>query len=412
MSEAENKKVRKVKRKIESNLNTLSIGTITSINDFMIEATGINNAFLYEEVSIPNKASGFIAKINYNKVVILLCDIKKTVSIGDDVRALDREYKCAYSVESLGRICDIHGTNLISNKEMDNLVNIGINANITKLLDRRIRERKLETGIGGIDLLYPIKKGSSVLISGDEYSKKTNFALNIIANERNKDVVCFYLALNKSMKEVKSTYESLAKNEALTYTTLFLANANPAELIIAPIFVLNAAKELSKQNYDVLVVIDDMDEYEEAYRTIDSKINANNLTNNESILMDYANEEENASITILTISKNKNISSLVDAEIVLDSNLIKKGIYPGLDYNKSYTNIKIDDKENDILRDRVKESIKFYSDITDKYKNISIANYANNVSEEIKECKKIITSLNQKDFTHKSIEAIENEINK
>ena len=63
----------------------------------------------------------------------------------------------------------------------------------TPIMDRTSVNRPLETGLAGIDLIYPIGRGQRQLIIGDKKTGKTQIALDTILNQKDKDVLCLSL---------------------------------------------------------------------------------------------------------------------------------------------------------------------------------------------------------------------------
>ena len=88
------------------------------------------------------------------------------------------------------------------------------------LMDRGLVKREMLTGITGIDLIYPIGKGQRQLIIGDKKTGKTQIALDAIVNQKDKNMVCIYVALGKTKKEVKDIYYELTKRGAASYTII------------------------------------------------------------------------------------------------------------------------------------------------------------------------------------------------
>ena len=76
-------------------------------------------------------------------------------------------------------------------------------------MDRTAVNRPMLTGIAGIDLIYPIGKGQRQLIIGDKKTGKTQIALDTIVNQNKltkktkKPVICIYIAIGKTKKEIK-----------------------------------------------------------------------------------------------------------------------------------------------------------------------------------------------------------------
>ena len=71
-------------------------------------------------------------------------------------------------MDSMGKVIDIFGNDLIAGKRFDNLVEVPIENDPIPIMDRGLVEREFLTGITGIDMLYPIGRGQRQLIIGDK----------------------------------------------------------------------------------------------------------------------------------------------------------------------------------------------------------------------------------------------------
>ena len=168
MNEDIKKKIDNVKEKIDNNENVYSTGHIINVGNFIVEANGLQDVSFYESVNIANKAKGYIFGIYYNKVVIAITNQNEEIKVGDGVIAEGHEFRCKFSLDSIGKVVDIFGKDLIAGKVFDNLINIKLGEKSIPIIDRGIVNREFLTGITGIDLLYPIGKGQRQLIIGDK----------------------------------------------------------------------------------------------------------------------------------------------------------------------------------------------------------------------------------------------------
>ena len=60
-----------------------------------------------------------------------------------------------------------------------------------------------------IDWNVPTVNGQRQLIIGDKKTGKTQIALDTIYNQRGEDMVCIYVAIGKTKKDVKDIYSQL-----------------------------------------------------------------------------------------------------------------------------------------------------------------------------------------------------------
>ena len=113
-----------------------------------------------------------------NKVIVSLVHITDEVVPGDLVYALKKEFKCQFSLDSMGKVIDIFGNDLIAGKKFEKLIDVPIENPAIPIMDRTAVTREFLTGITGIDLMYPIGKGQRQLIIGDKKTGKTQIALD------------------------------------------------------------------------------------------------------------------------------------------------------------------------------------------------------------------------------------------
>ena len=57
----------------------------------------------------------------------------------------------------------------------------------------------------------------------DKKTGKTQIALDTILNQKDKDVLCIYIAIGKTKKALKEVYAELQKKGAMKYTLILAA---------------------------------------------------------------------------------------------------------------------------------------------------------------------------------------------
>ena len=340
--------------------STCDVGKVINIKEFIVEIVGLDNVSFYEKVNIANKAIGYVTKINVNSIIVALVSKKKEIVIGDSAYQTNEEFKGKFSSDSLGRITNIFGMDLLSNMQYKNSMEVSFEEDNIPLMDRTDVNRPLLTGIVGIDLIYPIGRGQRQLIIGDKKTGKTQVCLDTIVNQKGKNIVCIYVAIGKTKKEVKDIYYELLKRNAMDYTIIISAfNDDPAPvLVLTPYYALTVAKMIMLGKRDVLVVIDDLKRHADAYREI-SLISGKNPGRDaypsdifylHSRLLEKGCQYKNgASITILPIVETRggditdyistNIISITDGQIVLSRKNFLKGEKPAINYGLSVSRL-------------------------------------------------------------------------
>mgnify|MGYP000284948461 CR=1 FL=1 len=67
----------------------------------------------------------------------------------------------------------------------------------------------LHTGILAIDSMFPIGRGQRELIIGDRQTGKTSIATDAILNQKDKDVLCIYVAIGQKASSIARVAEDL-----------------------------------------------------------------------------------------------------------------------------------------------------------------------------------------------------------
>ena len=255
---------------IEEGKNVYETGTVVKVLDYMIEVRGLPNVSYMERVEVQNKGYGYVNKIMPNSVMVAMMKIDTAIYVGDIVTSTTQEYKAYYSKDAMGRITNLFGQDLLTDKYYEHMEAIPIERETIPLMDRTKVERPLQTGITGIDLIYPIGKGQRQLIIGDKKTGKTQICLDTIVNQKGKNMICIYCAIGKTKKEVKNIYYELLQKGAMQYSLIIAAFNDdlPPVMTQTPYFALSVAQSYMENGYDVLVCLDDLKRHAESYREI------------------------------------------------------------------------------------------------------------------------------------------------
>lgn len=416
---------------IKNNNNVYNTGKVIKVNDYNIEVTGLNEVSFYEEVNIGEKASGYVFGIYPDRVIIALVKINEEIKPGDMVYALKKEFKCLFSLDSVGKVIDVFGNDLIAGKKFDNLVELSVENKNVPLMDRGLVKREMLTGITGIDLIYPIGKGQRQLIIGDKKTGKTQICLDTIVNQKDKNVLCIYVAIGKTKKEVKDIYYELTKRGAASYTIIVASfhDELPTRTYLTPYVALSIAESFMMQTYDVLVCLDDLKKHADIYRQISlaSKKTPgrdaypSDIFYTHSRLLEKGCQHKNGgSITILPIVETKggditdyistNIISICDGQIVLSTKNFSKGEKPAIDYGLSVSRLggNVQSSEMKKVGSKVRIELLSYLDVRQIYELANIDEMSEDLQRRLREGKMILDNLRQYKFSPKSKEEMIN----
>ena len=414
-----------VNAKVESihdNSNVFDVGTVVKVNDFIIEIMGLDNVMFYEKIQILDKAFGYVNNIKEDVVVVALLKVNSPVKVGDKAKATNELYAGAYSYSSVGRIIDLFGEDKLSSKTFDDLVDMPIERPTIPIMDRTTVNRPLLTGITGIDLMYPIGKGQRQLILGDKRTGKTQIGLDTIVNQNGKNVMCFYIAIGKTKKEVKNIYYELMKRGAISYTTIITAfnDELPPVISLIPYFGLSIAEDYLMKGYDVLVVIDDLKRHAEAYREISllsgktpgrDAYPADIFYTHSRLLEKGCQHKNGGSITILPIVETNggditdyistNIISITDGQIVLSTKSFQKGEKPAIDYGLSVSRLggQVQESSIKVIGNNVRRKLLGYLETRSVYELVNADEMSQELKNQFMEGSIILSNLTQYKFS-------------
>lgn len=426
-----NKKIEKIK----NNENVFDSGKVINVKDYIIEVSGLENVRFFEKVNIWEKGMGYVNQINENSVIVAIVKQNAPIKVGDIVNATGEQFKAIFAKEAIGRIVDLFGTDLLTGRAFEKIEYINIENPTIPIMDRRAVNRPMLTGISGIDLIYPIGKGQRQLIIGDKRTGKTQICLDTIVNQgkeirqNGEDIVCIYIAVGKTKKEIKVIYNELLKKNALSYTMMVVATNNdkPPVASLTPYVGLSIAEEYMKMKKDVIVVIDDLKKHADIYREI--SLISNKTPGREaypadifylhSRLLEKGCQYKNGgSITILPIVETKggditdyistNIISITDGQIVLSEKEFTRGNKPAINYGVSVSRLGGAVQEKDIkkLGAVIRRKFLSYLETKEVYELANMDEMSPELQKKMIEGKEIQKALNQEKFSPLSKEEI------
>ena len=427
MCDMELKKVDQKVEDIKNNNNIYSVGKVIKVNPYTVIVSGLTDITYYEEVDIAGKAKGFVFAVGKNNITVSLVEVSKEIHPGDEVYSLKKQFKCLFSMDSMGKVIDIFGNDLIAGKRFDNLVEVPIENEPIPIMDRGLVTREFLTGLTSIDMLYPIGRGQRQLIIGDKKTGKTQIALDAIVNQKDKNMVCIYVALGKTKKEVKDIYYELTKRGAASYTIIIASfhDELPNRTYLTPYVALSIAESMMMDSYDVLVVLDDLKKHADVYRQISlaskktpgrDAYPSDIFYAHSKLLEKGCQHKDGGSITILPIVETKssditdyistNIISICDGQIVLSSKNFAKGEKPALNYGLSVSRLggAVQSPEVKKLGSLVRNKLLEYLEVRDIYELANIDEMSIELQNRMKEGKVILDKLKQNKFSPKSKE--------
>src|SRR6202023_1929039 len=94
------------------------------------------------------------------------------------------------------------------------------------VVQRQPVKEPMQTGLKAIDAMIPIGRGQRELIIGDRQTGKTAIVIDTIINNKDKDLVCVYVAIGQRMSTVMQIAQTLGDAGALENTIIVAAPAD------------------------------------------------------------------------------------------------------------------------------------------------------------------------------------------
>ena len=246
------------------------IGTVLSVGDGIAEVSGLEHAEYGEILLFSAGIRGMVLNLKRESVGCILFGDESAVSEGSAVRRTKRRAGMPVGERFLGRVVGALGDPVDGMGEIMAEGYRPVEASAPGIIDRQPVNKPLETGILAIDSMFPIGRGQRELIIGDRGTGKTAIALDAILNQKDKNVVCIYVAIGQKASSVARLVETLRSHGALDYTVVVNASAGESASLqyIAPYAGCALGEYFMERGRDVLIVYDDLSKHAVAYRAL------------------------------------------------------------------------------------------------------------------------------------------------
>ena len=222
-------------------------------------------------------------------------------------------------------------------------------------MDRKSVFEPLQTGIKSIDSMIPIGRGQRELVIGDRQTGKTSILVDTIINQKDKDVICIYVAIGQKRSTVAQLVSTLEEHGAMDYTIVVSATASESAPLqyLAPYAGAAIGEEFMYNGKHVLIVYDDLSKQAVAYREMSLLLRRppgreaypGDVFYLHSRLLERAaklsDELGGGSMTALPVIETQagdvaayiptNVISITDGQIYLQPELFYSGIRPAVD---------------------------------------------------------------------------------
>src|SRR5918996_625568 len=244
------------------------VGTVLEIGDGIARVHGLDNCMSLEMLDLPHDVVGLALNLEEDNVGAVLFGDWDKVSEGDTVKRTNRLLEIPVGEELLGRLVDPLGRPLDDKGDINTTETRPAEFKAPGVVHRQPVNTPVQTGLKAIDGMIPIGRGQRELIIGDRQTGKTAIAIDTIINNRDKDLICIYVAIGQRMSTVVQVAETLRDHNAMDNTIIVAAAADEAAPIkfMAPYAACAMGEHFLYNGQHALCIYDDLTKHAYAYR--------------------------------------------------------------------------------------------------------------------------------------------------
>ena len=339
------------------------VGTVLQIADGIARIHGLENCMALEMLELPHGVTGLALNLEQDNVGAVLFGEWEEIVEGDTVKRTGRLLQIPVGEELLGRLVDPLGRPLDDKGELNASETRPAEFKAPGVVQRQPVKEPVQTGLKSIDGMIPIGRGQRELIIGDRQTGKTAVTIDTIINNRDKDLVCIYVAIGQRMATVVQFQKLLEEQGAMDNTIIVAAPADEAAPIkfIAPYAGCAMGEHFLYNGRHALCIYDDLTKHAFAYRQMSLLLRRppgreaypGDVFYLHSRLLERAvklnDELGGGSLTALPIIETQandvsayiptNVISITDGQIFLESDLFYSGVRPAINVGISVSRV-------------------------------------------------------------------------
>jgi F-type H+/Na+-transporting ATPase subunit alpha len=339
------------------------VGTVLQIADGIARIHGLENCMALEMLELPHGVTGLALNLEQDNVGAVLFGEWEEIVEGDTVKRTGRLLQIPVGEELLGRLVDPLGRPLDDKGELNASETRPAEFKAPGVVQRQPVKEPVQTGLKSIDGMIPIGRGQRELIIGDRQTGKTAVTIDTIINNRDKDLICIYVAIGQRMATVVQFQKLLEEQGAMDNTIIVAAPADEAAPIkfIAPYAGCAMGEHFLYNGKHALCIYDDLTKHAFAYRQMSLLLRRppgreaypGDVFYLHSRLLERAvklnDELGGGSLTALPIIETQandvsayiptNVISITDGQIFLESDLFYSGVRPAINVGISVSRV-------------------------------------------------------------------------
>jgi len=348
----------------EAKLDVSKVGCVIEVGDGIARIYGLDSAMAGEMLLFENNTVGEVFNLEEDCLAAVLYGEYTKVKEGSDVRGTGQVMSVAVGEELLGRVINPLCEPRDGGPQIKTSATRLIESDAPTVAQRQPVRQPLQTGLKSIDSMIPIGRGQRELIIGDRKTGKTAIALDTIINQKDKNVICVYVAIGQKESTIAGVVETLRQYGAMDYTIVIAASAADSAPMqyVAPYAGCAVAEYFMYEKHrDTLCVYDDLSKHAVAYRQLSLLLRRpagreaypgdifylhSRLLERSAKLSDKLGAGSLTALPIVETLEGQisayiptNIISISDGQIYLQRDLFHAGIRPAIDVGISVSRV-------------------------------------------------------------------------